>query len=257
MPPSIERLVRISLQLGSAPTKNVGRLALAILAEHAMTLVDIVNSISDEKDRVVLPFLQNLVTNVVPFVRTHVSVNAPSYRSASHLLMSISQYAYTRKAWKKEAFEHLFDPGFFQVDTNALRSWKVIIGNMINKEKSTSFRDVVNRVNSTQTGLLVSKDQEYEQRTMLLKRLTFAIYASDKDQHSGHSPEILECITDLLKLPQILVLQTQMFLLFRVLVLRMSNRNLMSFWPIIITELMQVFLQLEQELASETEENIK
>jgi hypothetical protein len=92
---------------------NYSLLALTVLAEHAATLLDIVYNRTDEKDRVVLPFLQNLVTNVMPYVRTHVASNAPSYRAASALLMNISQYSYTRKSWKKEAFEQLFDVAFF------------------------------------------------------------------------------------------------------------------------------------------------
>jgi hypothetical protein len=193
----------------------------------------------------------------MPYVRTHVLSNAPSYRSASILLMNISQYSYTRRAWKKEVFEQLFDIGFFQVDTLTLRSWKIIIDNMITNGKSTSFRDVVNRINTVQTGLFVSKEQEYEQRAMLIKRFAFVIYASEKDQYNRYLPEILECITDLLKLPQVPILYTQLFIFLRVLLIRISSKNLISFWPIIMSELIQVLLQLEQDLLSDIEGDIK
>lgn len=236
---------------------NYSQLALSVLAEHAATLLDIVYNRTDEKDRVVLPFLQNLVTNVMPYVRTHVAANAPSYRSASALLMSISQYSYTRKAWKKEAFEHLFDVAFFQLDIPALRSWKVIVDNMITNERPTSFRDVMTKINTVQTGLFVSKEHEYEQRAMLVKRFAFVIYASEKDQYNRQLPEILERIADLLKLPQVPILHTQMFLFLRVLLLRISTKNLISLWPILMAELIQVLLQLEQDLLSDLEGEAK
>jgi len=232
-------------------------MALTILSEHAAKLLDTVYNLTDEKDRVVVPYIQSLVINVMPYVRTHVLSNAPSYRSASILLMNISKYSYTKKAWKKEVFEQLFDPGFFQVDLSTLRLWKIIIDNMITNEKPISFRDLTNRINTFQTGLFVSKDQEYEQRAMLIKRFAFVIFASEKDQYNRHLPEILECISDLLKLPQVPILYTQMFLFLRVLSIRISSKNLISFWPTLMSELIQILLQLEQDLLADIEGEIK
>jgi hypothetical protein len=193
----------------------------------------------------------------MPYVRTHVLSNAPSYRSASILLMNLSQYSYTKKAWKKEVFEQLFDAGFFQVDLSTLRSWKIIIDNMVINEKPISFRDLMSRINTVQTGLFVSKEQEYEQRAMLIKRFAFVIYASEKDQYNRYLPDIFECISDLLKLPQIPILYTQMFLFLRVLLIRISSKNLISFWPTLMSELIQVLLQLEQDLLTDSEGDIK
>jgi len=48
--------------------------------------------------------------------------------------------------------------------------------------------------------------------------------------------------------------QAAVFLCFRVLLLRMSPDHVTSLWPIIIAEMVQVFLQMEQELKSESEE---
>ena len=232
-------------------------MALSILAEHATTLLDIVYNITDEKDRVVVPYLQTLVTNVMPFVRIHAQSNASAYRSASSLLMNVSEYSYTRKTWKKEALEQLFDASFFQVDSSSLRAWKVIICNMVFHDRPPSFPEIMTKTSTTQTGLFTSKDHEYEQRAMLLKRLAFVVFASEKDQSSRYLPEILERLTDLLKLPQTPLLHTQIFLFFRVLLLRVSNKNLLSFWPILLTELIQVLLQLEQDLLNEIDEDNK
>ena len=237
----------------NSQSSNSSLSALTILSEHAAKLLDIVFNLTDEKDRLVIPYLQSLVTNIMPYVRTHVASNAPFYRSASTLLLNISQNSYTRKAWKKEVLEQLFDANFFQVDLATLRSWKSIIGNMVTNEKPTSFRDIMSRINAIQTGLFVSKDQEYEQRAMLIKRFAFVIYTSEKDQYTRHIPEMLACIVDLLKLPQVPILYTQMFLFLRVLLLRISNKSLMSFWTIFMAELIQVLLQLEQDLVSDIE----
>lgn len=48
--------------------------------------------------------------------------------------------------------------------------------------------------------------------------------------------------------------QAQVFLCFRVILIRMSPIHITSLWPIIISEMLQVFLQIEQELLTDTEE---
>ena len=233
----------------NSQSSNSSLAALTILAEYAAKLLDAV----DDKDRVVIPYLQNLIGNVMPYVRTHVLSNAPSYRSASALLMNISQYSYTKRAWRKEVFEQLFDPGFFQVDLISLRSWKIIIDSAFTTEKALSYKDFMSRISTVQTGLFVSKEQEYEQRAMLIKRFAFVVYSSERNQSNRHSPGIFECISDLLKFPQTSVLHTQMFLLFRVVLIRISSKNLMTFWPTIMSELTQVLLQLEHDLSVDIE----
>lgn len=48
--------------------------------------------------------------------------------------------------------------------------------------------------------------------------------------------------------------QAAVFLCFRVLLLRMSPDHVTSLWPIIIAEMVQVFLSLEQELKGDGED---
>ncbi len=58
---------------------------------------------------------------------------------------------------------------------------------------STTFRDLMNRLSIAQTGSLnifTSKEQEYEQRAQLLRRLAFVIFCSEKDQYHKYMPEI-------------------------------------------------------------------
>ena len=232
---------------------NSSLMALNILAENAAQLLDTVYNLTDDKDRAVIPYVQNLVVNLMPYFRTHVVSHASSYRAASTLLMNISEYSYMKKAWKREAFDHLFDPKFFQVDLVSLRSWKVIVENRLSNEKPIAFRDLLTRINTVQTGLFISKEQEYEQRAMLIKRFAFVIYASDRNHANRYSPEIFSCISELIKLPQVPIIHSQMFLFFRVLVIRLSNRNFMTFWPTVTSELIQVLLQIEQDLLIELE----
>ncbi|KAI1241443.1 Protein dopey-2, partial [Lamprotornis superbus] len=154
--------------------------ALSLLAEVLASLLDVVYR-SDEKEKAV-----PLISRLLYF-----------------LLSSLSGYAYTKRAWKKEVLELYMDPSFFQMDTSCIH-WRSIIDHLLTHEK-TMFKD-------------------------LMKRLT-----------------------ENLRVGQTSLVAAQMFLFFRVLLLRISPQHLTSLWPIMVTELIQTFLQLEEDLTEEEE----
>uniref|UniRef100_A0A8C0Y9W1 DOP1 leucine zipper like protein A n=1 Tax=Cyprinus carpio carpio TaxID=630221 RepID=A0A8C0Y9W1_CYPCA len=225
--------------------------ALTLLAEVLAHLLDMV-FYSDEKERVI-PLLVNLMHYVVPYLRNHSAHNAPSYRACIQLLSSLSGYQYTRRAWKKEAFDLFMDHTFFQMDSSCVSHWRAIIDHLMTHDKTT-FRDLMTRVavaQSSSLSLFTNRDAELEQRAMLLKRLAFTIYSSEVDQYQKYLPDIQERLVESLRLPQVPILHAQVFLFFRVLLLRMSPQHLTSLWPTMITELVQVFLLMEQELTAD------
>lgn len=64
-----------------------------------------------------------------------------------------------------------------------------------------------------------------------------------------------EQLSTCLRLPQVIpCVQAAVLLCFRVLLLRMSADHVTSLWPTIIAEMVQVFLSIEQELMTDTEE---
>ncbi|XP_067368008.1 protein dopey-1 isoform X2 [Channa argus] len=225
--------------------------ALTLLAEVLAHLLDMV-FYSDEKERVI-PLLVNIMHYVVPYLRNHSAHNAPSYRACIQLLSSLSGYQYTRRAWKKEAFDLFMDHTFFQMDSSCVSHWRAIIDHLMTHDKTT-FRDLMTRVavaQSSSLSLFTNRDAELEQRAMLLKRLAFTIYSSEVDQYQKYLPDIQERLVESLRLPQVPILHAQVFLFFRVLLLRMSPQHLTSLWPTMITELVQVFLLMEQELIAD------
>ncbi|XP_049752176.1 protein dopey-1 isoform X2 [Elephas maximus indicus] len=225
--------------------------ALTLLSEVLAHLLDMV-FYSDEKERVI-PLLVNIMHYVVPYLRNHSAHNAPSYRACVQLLSSLSGYQYTRRAWKKEAFDLFMDPSFFQMDASCVNHWRAIMDNLMTHDKTT-FRDLMTRVavaQSSSLNLFANRDAELEQRAMLLKRLAFAIFSSEIDQYQKYLPDIQERLVESLRLPQVPTLHSQVFLFFRVLLLRMSPQHLTSLWPTMITELVQVFLLMEQELTAD------
>ncbi|XP_078412940.1 protein DOP1A isoform X4 [Cetorhinus maximus] len=225
--------------------------ALTLLAEVLAHLLDMVFH-SDEKEKVI-PLLVNIMYYAVPYLRNHSAHNAPSYRACVQLVSSLSGYQYTRRAWKKEAFDLFMDPNFFHMDASCVSHWRAIIDHLMTHDKTT-FRDLMTRVavaQSSSLNLFASREAELEQRAMLLKRLAFAIFSSEVDQYQKYLPDIQERLVESLRLPQVPTLHAQVFLFFRVLLLRMSPRHLTSLWPTMITELVQVFLLIEQELTAD------
>ncbi|KAM6095999.1 protein DOP1B isoform 2-T3 [Chlamydotis macqueenii] len=218
--------------------------ALSLLAEVLAPLLDMVYR-SDEKEKAV-PLISRLLYYVFPYLRNHSAYNVPSFRAGAQLLSSLSGYAYTKRAWKKEVLELYMDPAFFQMDTSCTH-WRSIIDHLLTHEK-TMFKDLMN-MQSSALKLYPSS----EQKAMLLKRQAFAVFSGEIDQYHLYLPLIQERLTENLRVGQNSIAAAQMFLFFRVLLLRISPQHLTSLWPIMVTELIQTFLQLEEDLTEEDE----
>jgi hypothetical protein len=65
-------------------------------------------------------------------------------------------------------------------------------------------------------------------------------------------PDIQERLSDCLRLPQAgPALHAQVFLCFRVLLLRMSAHHVTSLWPVVVSELVQAMMHMEHQLAGD------
>uniref|UniRef100_G3TIJ5 DOP1 leucine zipper like protein B n=1 Tax=Loxodonta africana TaxID=9785 RepID=G3TIJ5_LOXAF len=218
--------------------------ALSLLAEVLASLLDMVYR-SDEKEKAV-PLISRLLYYVFPYLRNHSAYNAPSFRAGAQLLSDLSGYSYTKRAWKKEVLELFLDPAFFQMDTSCIH-WRSIIDHLLAHER-TMFKDLMNMQSSS-----LKLFSSFEQKAMLLKRQAFAIFSGEFDQYHPYLPLIQERLTDNLRVGQTPIAAAQMFLFFRVLLLRISPQHLTSLWPIMVSELIQTFTQLEEDLKEEVE----
>ncbi|XP_042903309.1 protein DOP1A isoform X2 [Parasteatoda tepidariorum] len=228
--------------------------ALCSLAEFLAPVLDFVY-VGEEKEKVV-PLLSSIMHYVTPYLKNHSAHNVPSFRACCQLLANISGYQHTRKAWRKEAFDLVLDTSFFQMNYSCIGYWRSIIDHLMTHDK-TSFRDFIARVSVAQSGslnLFSSKEQEYELRSQLLKRLAFVIFCSEVDQYQKYMPDIQERLTESLRMSHVPIVQAHIFLCFRVLLIRMTPHHVTSLWPVIITEMVQVFTQIEYDLCVDSEE---
>ncbi|CEF66277.1 Protein dopey-1 [Strongyloides ratti] len=224
--------------------------ALFLLAENLAELIDSICK-SDDKEKL-LQTLQTVWSNTLPFLRAKSARNSNFFLASSQFLASISSFNYMRSVWKKTTLDLLMDPNFFKMDVRALKQWLIIIDNLMTHDK-TSFNNLLSRISTSQNSALSSfissKEQEYELRAQALKRLAFVVLSSGMDQYAVNLPDIQERLSDNLKISQVPTIHAQVFTCYRVLLIRLKPTNFASMWPSMITELVQVLLQIENQLS--------
>ncbi|XP_061647878.1 protein dopey-2 isoform X2 [Phyllopteryx taeniolatus] len=235
-----ESMAQASAMVSSSAPSVYSVQALVLLAEILAPLLDMVYR-SDEKEKAV-PLISRLMYYVFPYLKNHSAYNMPSFDAGAQLLSSLSGYAYTKRAWRKEVFELFMDPLFFTMDASCAPSWKAIIDHLLTHEK-TMFKDLM----SMQSGSL-KLFANVDQKPMLWKRQAFAMFSGELDQYHLYLPLIQERLTEALRMNPSTAVSAQIFLMFRVLLLRISSQHLTSLWPIMVTELIRIFARLEKAL---------
>lgn len=116
--------------------------AQSILAHHVVNLLDYAFG-SLEKDKIT-QIVTTLMYNITPYLKNHTTRNIPFFFACSNLLSTLTPYQYTRKAWRKDVFDLLMDPAFFQMDVTCLPFWKQILDNLMSFD-SITFRDLMSK----------------------------------------------------------------------------------------------------------------
>jgi len=87
--------------------------------------------------------------------------------------------------------------------------------------------------------------EENLNRAKNIKRLAFLIYSGDHDQYTEHLPLIQEKLGDALKAkgdPETIShIKQYVFLVLRVILFRCTQKKIDSFWPVVLTEMMDIF----------------
>ncbi|KAI0985685.1 hypothetical protein GJ496_005670 [Pomphorhynchus laevis] len=239
-----------SVMLIQSDPKEIHTYSLQAITVLAQTMVDLIDNgfKNDEKDRLCLPIVNNICSNLFPFLKTRRQSNAPKVRACSSLLHSLSSSNWTKKLVRKDVMDAVFSNDFFKLDLDTFQSWCQIVNNLSFTDKVT-FKEIISRASSIQTGLFISADQENEQRSQMIRRVAFIIFASsEKDTFQVVIPELQDFLSDMLRLTQNFQMQCQIFNLIRCMILRFSPKYLVAILPVIYTELIGVMIQLEGDV---------
>ncbi|CAG0880260.1 unnamed protein product [Darwinula stevensoni] len=245
--------------------------ALHVLGHHIASFLDIIYQ-NEEKERMV-PLLSSVVASLFPYL--HSQLAGELWRQeVSQLLANLSNYQGTRKAWRKDTIELLLHPTFFTphrpIDTvcflscgisdckrssNAL-PLDIWIDVLDIWTKYAVHEEAVHegRAGSSQgssLNIFTSRESEEEGRAFFIKRLAFIIFSSERDQFHLLLPslqeKLSECSRNGSESPVIL---TNVFLSYRVLLLRMSGSHLGSLWPSILSDSIRILNLLEDLLCN-------
>ena len=70
-----------------------------------------------------------------------------------------------------------------------------------------------------------------------IRRMSFTLFASDKNHFLANLPAVQEKLVDLLRNGGSAIVESEVYLCVRILLCRLSPHNLSSFWPVLLSEL--------------------
>ncbi|KAF9918461.1 hypothetical protein BX616_008681 [Lobosporangium transversale] len=222
--------------------KRTGKTKEDVLIQQILTsLVQMVipnlRKILQEQDRITQAISNLMYYVIAPSLKSRVGIND----SSVDLLCEISKIPFVYRTWRKEVWEVFLDNKFFVMGPAVARKYRILIQTAMTSEKERLV-ELLGRIStSPSSALFTSRDQESLNRALMLRRLTFVIWCGAVDQYLPQLPNIQEKLVELLKLSSTEQVHPEIYLCLRVLLCRISNQHLNNFWPVLLTELIQIF----------------
>lgn len=148
------------------------------------------------------------------------------------------------KAWRAPISEAFTDTRFFNANPASSPRWRLLVKTLMESDK-TVIAELIGKITAAPSANIFA-NREYEMllRSLNLRRLSYALFAGERNQYLGQLPAIQEKLVDLLRNPTLApVVLSEVYLCMRVLLCRLSPHNMNSFWPVILTEMFRVFEQ--------------
>ncbi|ORX62705.1 hypothetical protein DM01DRAFT_1314259 [Hesseltinella vesiculosa] len=175
-------------------------------------------------------------------------------------VVAMAHMPFTYKTWRKDMWDAFNDSKFFLMASSNAHKWCQILTTVFTIEKDR-FLELLGKIN---TAAIVSsgafpftssnRDHDTLMRALQLRRLSFVLYAGHQDQYVPQLPLIQEKLVDLLKLDHGEAVHVDIYLCLRILLLRFSQKHLVNFWPVLISELMRLFSSYLTSLQDRPEE---
>ncbi|GAC98202.1 hypothetical protein PHSY_005791 [Pseudozyma hubeiensis SY62] len=148
----------------------------------------------------------------------------------------------TVKAWKSTVAEIFGDGRFFSMHLGKAERWKPIVLALMMQDKERVV-DLLAKVSATAgaANIFANRELEMLSRALNLRRLSFTLFSGERDAFLTQLPLIQEKLVDLLRSSVSELLQAEVYLCLRVVLVRFSARNLTNLWPVLMTELMRLY----------------
>ena len=157
------------------------------------------------------------------------------------LLLELVKVPGSNKSWKREVYDAFNENAFFALSREQGSKWKVILSAFLSNDKERIV-EYISRISAATSSILrSSRDQD---RLINVRRLAFIIIGGNIDQFVGSIGSIKEKLMELARTASIDPIHGEVFLLYRVLMLRFSPTHLVAFWPIVVSEIQTFFSQI-------------
>ncbi|PKI83135.1 hypothetical protein MVES1_003069 [Malassezia vespertilionis] len=164
------------------------------------------------------------------------------------LLKSITRVPGTLKTWRSLVVDVFYDAKFFSLAPQEGEQWTAIFTALYTVDRER-LEDVISRIaNAPSANLFVSRENDLIARITGIRRLSYSIYAGEKNAYLAQLPLMQEKVVDILRSNAPDLVQAEIYLCMRVLLCRFSSQHLVGFWPIILTELLRIFGNARTEL---------
>ncbi|CED83410.1 Dopey and related predicted leucine zipper transcription factors [Phaffia rhodozyma] len=170
--------------------------------------------------------------------------------TALSILVGITRIPNSIKVWRAlvtEAFMN--DSRFFNGSPSSGARWKPLVCSLVDFEKER-FTELVSRaVAAPSANIFSNRDSEMLLRSLNIRRISFVLFAAEKNHFLNQLPAIQESLVEILRMTGLSpTVRAEVYLCLRILICRIAARDLTNLWPIILTELLRVFEQLMEEL---------
>ena len=179
-------------------------------------------------------------TNVSNF-HFHANYSSAMEPDLLDLLLELVKVPDSNKSWKREVYDVFNENAFFALSREQGSKWKVILSAFLSNDKERIV-EYISRISAATSSILrSSRDQD---RLINVRRLAFIIIGGNIDQFVGSIGSIKEKLMELARTASIDPIHGEVFLLYRVLMLRFSPTHLVAFWPIVVSEIQTFFSQI-------------
>ncbi|CAD25676.1 similarity to HYPOTHETICAL PROTEIN C215_HUMAN [Encephalitozoon cuniculi GB-M1] len=173
--------------------------------------------------RTVLSAIPSLITAIITLVNS----NSLGLKNVGiNLLAKLSERGLEVKYWKKEFVEifHTLDFFIYGLHKKSSLMRKVVV------EDPSIISDLIVRLDS---GFFVSQASDANNKTLVLKRISYIIFSAPYNYFSGFSLKLVEKIATLMNYPSSKV-RKEVFLLSKMLILKISHDKLGNLYPILL-----------------------
>jgi hypothetical protein len=169
------------------------------------------------------------------------------------MLVEIVKVPGSHKSWRREIYDYFNENVFFEMSSEYAQRWTTIMRMFMMNDKDRAA-DFISRISAATSSILRSSmDQD---RLFHVRRLAFVIISGDLDQFVSHISAIKEKLAELGRTASIDPIHGEVCLLFRALLLRFSPVHLISFWPMMITEIQSLFTQVLEQSSIVSKEQL-